>query len=365
MLGLYFHIPFCEKKCPYCAFYSACGEKSEISDYISALVRNILSYKGQNLAADTVYFGGGTPSLLSPEQVSAVLSAVRSSFLLAENAEITLEANPNSVTAESLRGYKMAGVNRISFGVQSANASELELLGRLHSFEDAQKAVKNAQNAGFTNISCDLMLGLPNQKIADATASCRALAGLGIQHISAYILKVEDGTPFDRPEITSALPDDDAVADIYLAVCRELGALGFPRYEISNFAQPEFESRHNLKYWQGKEYLGFGASAHSLFLGKRFFVPNNRRAFIEAPLQPTEIEDENPDALEEYVMLGLRTNKGISLEKAAKLGANKEEMQKIAQFFVQKGLLMQVGDVIALTDNGALVSNGIILELLD
>ena len=364
MLGLYLHIPFCEKKCPYCAFYSACGDKNEVEGYTQALIRNILSYKGKGFCADTVYFGGGTPSLLSVTQVKRVLDAVNEAFLVCQDAEITLEANPNSVSFESLQGYKQAGVTRLSFGVQSANEGELALLGRRHRFKDAENAVKNAKKAGFSNISCDLMLGLPNQKIEDAISSCRALAGLGVEHISAYILKVEPKTAFDTPKITQNLPSDDAVADIYLAVCRELRELGFERYEISNFAKNGFESRHNLKYWQGEEYLGFGASAHSYFGGKRFFVPSDRESFINSALQRVEIEDENPDKLEEYIMLGIRTSKGISFKKAEELGGNKEKMRKKAQILAQNELLRITDDTAVLTDKGALVSNGIILELL-
>ena len=213
-LGLYFHVPFCGRKCGYCDFYSVCYRKEQAELYIQAVLRNLQHYSQPSRPVDTVYFGGGTPSLLTPEQLSAVLDEVKKSFTLEENAEITLEANPSTLTGEKLRGLRKIGINRLSVGVQSMNDEELSLLGRTHTAARAEKVVREAADAGFGNISCDLMLGLPGQTAAQLRESVGKMAALPIQHISAYILKIEEGTPFDCGEIRSALPDEDQQAEL-------------------------------------------------------------------------------------------------------------------------------------------------------
>ncbi len=363
MLGIYIHLPFCLRKCPYCAFYSIGYNEKLKDDYVKALVRNIRRYSEMRLPCDTVYFGGGTPSLLTPRDVNTVMEAIRYSFNLSPSSEVTMEANPSSVNSEKLSGYYRAGVNRLSFGVQSLDDNELKALGRLHDAKTALNSVDMARKAGFENISCDLMIGTPYQTTGSLIESCRRLTNVGIPHISCYMLKIEDGTPYDCEEIRRAVADDDTVCDMYLALCDELRTAGYERYEISNFSKSGLRSRHNMKYWIGEDYLGFGASAHSLFQGKRFYVPNDVKGYIAAEIQPEMIEDASPDKLEEYIMLSLRLSDGLSLERVSDLGGNSEAVAVKAKPFIDAGFASTSGDRIILTDKGALVSNRIIFEL--
>lgn len=365
MLGIYIHVPFCLKRCNYCDFCSSVASSGRISEYAAAIVRNIRAYAGKGLKADTVYLGGGTPSLLSPEDMRVILAAVKESFDISTNAEITTEANPGTVTLEKLSAYREAGINRISFGVQSCKDNELYKLGRLHNFYQSQEAVAIAKASGINNISCDLMIGIPEQTPQTLSESVEALCALDIQHISAYMLKIEEGTPFDCPEIRNSLPDDDTVSDMYLMTVEMLSQRGFEQYEISNFSKPGFESRHNLKYWTGEPYIGFGPSAHSYFTGRRFYVPDDIDGFISSAVQKINIEDSSPDLLAEYIMLGLRLRKGVSLAEASSLGGNADSLVRAAKPFERAKLLTVSGDNIALTRAGFLVSNGIIAKLLD
>lgn len=363
MTGIYIHVPFCIRKCPYCAFYSV-GYSQELKDkYVSALIRNILRYKDRNICADTVYFGGGTPSLLSAEDMKGILRAVQDSFIISPEAEITVEANPSSVDYNKLSAYRSMGINRVSFGVQSSNDGELRLLGRLHDFAGAKSAVLAAKSAGFENISCDLMIGTPRQTMQSLINSARDIASLGVSHISSYMLKIEEGTPYDCQRIRESAADDDSVSDMYLALCRELDRLGYARYEISNFSRPGYESKHNLKYWRLDDYIGFGPSAHSLYGGKRFYVKDSIEEYISSPEQNEIIEDESPDMLEEYVMLSLRLREGMSLQRLSSLGGDAEAVSALAERFVKAGFARLENGSISLTDRGALVSNSLILEI--
>ena len=364
MTGLYIHVPFCARKCPYCDFYSLRFSRSAVDGFTEAAVRNIQSFKGRNIAADTVYFGGGTPSLLSCEQVSAILDAVRDSFELSD-AEITLEANPCTADFDKLCGYRRAGVNRLSFGVQSADDSELLKLGRLHNSERAQRAVEDAVKAGFENISCDLMLGTPGQTRQSLKNSVDTLTRLPIQHISAYMLRIEQGTPYDNEKIRNDIVDDELVSQMYLDTVEKLGASGFEQYEISNFAKAGFESRHNMKYWTGEDYIGIGPSAHSLFGARRYFCPSDLESFLSEPVQQSVTEDDDPDRLEEYVMLGLRLTKGISLQRLTELGVSDlSGFDKMTRQLEKAGLCVAQGDSVRLTPQGVLVSNAVIAELI-
>ncbi|MCD7803968.1 MAG: radical SAM family heme chaperone HemW [Oscillospiraceae bacterium] len=363
MLGIYIHVPFCLRKCPYCAFYSVTYSESLKDDYVNAIARNIRRYSDMRLPCDTVYFGGGTPSLLTPGDVNTVMEAIRSSFNLSPSSEITMEANPSSVTSDSLSGYYRMGVNRLSFGVQSLNDNELRALGRLHDAKTALNAIDMARTADFENISCDLMIGTPYQTIDSLLSSCRQLTSLGIPHISSYMLKIEDGTPYDCNEIRNSVADEDTVCDMYLALCDELRTMGYERYEISNFAKTGLRSRHNMKYWTGEDYLGFGPSAHSLFNSKRFYVPNDLKTYIASEAQPELIEDAEPDRLEEYIMLSLRLSDGMSLEIVNDLGGNAYAVTEKAKPYADAGFLSLTDNRITLTDKGALVSNSIIFEL--
>ncbi|MBP7185576.1 MAG: radical SAM family heme chaperone HemW [Ruminococcus sp.] len=360
-VGIYIHVPFCGKKCSYCDFYSVCYTKQQTELYVQAVLRNIRHYGDSALKADTVYFGGGTPSLLTPEQITEILSAVRNNFDLADNAEATMEANPATLTPEKLSAYLSAGINRLSIGVQSMNDDELRFLGRLHNAERAEKAVYDAAAAGFENISCDLMIALPSQKTESLKRSIQRLAALPIKHISAYILKVEEGTPFDCDEIIAALPDEDEAAELYLTMCEELESRGFMQYEVSNFAKSGFESRHNCRYWKCQDYIGIGPSAHSCFGGKRFAVPRDIASFINSDIQQTEITDDAPCGFEEYSMLRLRLKEGLSLERVPE---HRADIEKKLPSLLKAGYIEYDGNVVSLTRKGFLMSNSVIEYLI-
>lgn len=363
--GIYIHIPFCIRKCPYCDFYSVPFEKQLADDYVKSLCSHIEAYREYGVKADTIYFGGGTPSLLASEQIGRIMSAVNDSFFV-KDAEITLEANPSSVDYEKLCEYRKAGINRISFGVQSSDNSQLRFLERLHDFDSASKAVYDAQRAGFDNISCDIMLGLSGQDMNSLNATIDRITALPINHISAYMLKIEEGTAFDNDAVRSSVADDDLQCDMYLNTVERLDNLGFEQYEISNFAKEERYSRHNIKYWQGEEYIGFGPAAHSYFNGKRFCLPRDIIKYIENPLDTKNIIESNPDKAEEYIMLSLRLKWGISLKKVCELGSEKhmEFIKNKAEMYAKNGLCVIDNDRISLTPKGFLVSNSIIASFL-
>ena len=303
--GLYIHVPFCVRKCPYCDFYSLPGKTALYSSYAQAVVRNLARY---DEPFDTVYFGGGTPNLIAP-YMAEILSAVN----IAPGAEITSECNPASATQETLAQMRKARINRLSIGVQSLQDGELKKLGRLHTAAEAETLILAAAEAGFGSISADVMLGVPGQTAESLTGTLERLGKLPVQHISAYMLTLEPATPFGK-EPPSGMADDEEMADLY-ALCQRLcGELGFHQYEISNFAREGFQCRHNLKYWRDEEYLGIGAAAHSFYEGKRFAVPKDLRRFIAEPRQTEEITDDSPGDYDERVMMGLRLAEGIPEE---------------------------------------------------
>lgn len=344
MTGLYIHVPFCVRKCPYCDFYSEKFSRADSEKYAAAVVRNLKRYP---VNFDTVYFGGGTPALISGK-IAEILREVE----FPENAEITVECNPDIVNERVLTELKNAGVNRLSFGVQSLNESELAALGRLHGAESAKKAIILARELGFENISADLMLGVPQQSVNSLEQTIDELCALPITHVSAYLLKIEPNTPFGKnpPEI----PDEDEQAELYLAAVENLEKRGFRQYEISNFAKVGFESRHNLIYWRAEEYVGIGPAAHSYYNGKRFAVPRNTARFLESDVQREVVTDENPDKYEEKVMLGLRLREGVSLD---------ERLEKRLRLIPREYFVVENGKV-SLTPKGFLVSNMIIATLL-
>lgn len=355
--GLYIHIPYCLSKCNYCNFYSAGNSALVPETYIDALLREIKKHNAHH--PKTVYFGGGTPSLLSPMQVEKLLQDISPE----KDAEITLEANPETICLEKLSGYKKAGVNRLSFGVQSANNKQLTLLGRKHTAETALQAFQLAQKAGFTNISGDIMLALPNYTVTEFDQTLTLIEQGGAAHISCYLLKVEEKTPFANMALPF-LPDDDAAADFYLYAVEKLGQHGYHQYEISNFAKPSFESKHNLVYWNCKNYLGIGPAAHSCMHGKRFFYKEDTHAFIEN--DTSILIPDGALTAEDYIMLQLRLNSGLSL------AILKEQFQYV---FPQKTLqtfahlatehLCQIeNNIITLTPKGMLLQNTILANIL-
>ncbi len=355
-MGLYLHIPFCNGKCAYCDFYSSNTSEELIDSYVTSLIREIKQWGGKiNRPIDTIYLGGGTPSLLNHRLVP-LLNAVYENYSVSENAEITLEVNPADNVFEILQNAKSAGVNRISIGAQSGIDQELINLGRRHTSKDAENAVKIARDLGFDNISLDLMLGLPNSSCDTLKNSLDFIVNLRPEHISAYILKIEENTKFFKEKATLNLPDDDNVSDQYLFMCDYLENKGFCHYEISNFCKDGMSSRHNLKYWKCQEYLGLGPSAHSFLDGKRFYYPRDLKAFIKGI---TPIPDGNGGDRCEQIMLELRLKEGIKTNDLPTAAKEKCEL------FVKNGLGILKNSIFSLTNNGMLLSNTIISEILE
>ncbi|MBQ7046492.1 MAG: radical SAM family heme chaperone HemW [Oscillospiraceae bacterium] len=357
MTGIYIHVPFCAQKCPYCDFYSCNYSLKKAEEYKNAVLRNISAL--QHIKADTVYFGGGTPSILPAEYIDEILSVLSKKHELAA-PEITMELNPSTVTEEKLKAYHKAGVNRLSFGVQSGLDDELAFLGRRHTFEKAANAVRLAHSLGFENVSCDLMIGVKGQDMARLEESVERLSQLPVKHISSYILKIEENTPFGLNNIVEVLPDDDEVAELYLHSVKCLEERGFMQYEISNFSKDGFESRHNLKYWNCEEYIGIGPAAHSYFEGKRFSVSPDLLAFCESDVQERVYEDYIPGTDEEKIMLGLRLKKGIAFADYPSLS---DKLETKARKYASYGMGTIENGRFSLTPSGFLVSNSIIADM--
>lgn len=325
--SLYLHVPFCGSKCPYCDFYSQVGDQAQLDAYVDLLRRHLalLSTTGELSAPTaTVFFGGGTPSLLRPDQVATLLDQLRRTVGLSASAEISLEANPGTVDLERLRGYRQAGVNRLSFGVQSLQDHALQLLGRGHSAEQAVQAVAWARKAGFENVGCDLMFGLPGQDRGDLLQDLAALLQLQPNHLSCYGLTVEEGTPLEQLQRTGGwrMPDEERYRELYLTVHECLTEAGFEHYEISNYAQPGYACRHNLAYWQRHSCHAVGAGAHSFAAdgyGTRRAVPADLEAYRQAlgagrdPAVTLETFDRR-GAMAETLYLGLRCREGVADE---------------------------------------------------
>lgn len=364
-LGLYLHIPFCQRKCAYCDFYSAFYGDKALDSYTEGLISQIKNRGGRlcRPLVDTVYFGGGTPSLLG-ERIIPLIGAVKEAFCLADNAEITLEVNPADNAENTLLAAKRAGINRLSVGAQSGDNAMLTLLGRTHTAEDTLKTVKTARELGFNNISLDLMIGLPDSDLSTLKSDLDFLLSARPDHISAYILKTEKNTLFYKRKDTLNLPDGDETAEQYLYMCRYLEEKGFSHYEISNFAKTEFEGKHNLKYWRCEEYLGIGPSAHSFLGGERFYYPPDSRAFLRG--EPP-VSDGKGGGEEEYIMLALRLKEGLCFDKYRKRFGKElnEGVKKAALPLKGAGLLNINSDRISLTDRGMLLSNSIITNLLE
>lgn len=360
--GIYVHIPFCEAKCPYCDFYSLPAGVEKQREYIRAVCENMEQYRGTE--ADTLYFGGGTPSILPPECIAAVIQQARRCFSL--RGEITMEANPCNVTQEKLAEWRKAGVNRLSFGMQSANEQEQKLLGRRHTTGQVVQAVRWAKEAGFDNLSVDLMLAVPCQTPCSLRESLELIGSLEIQHVSAYLLKIEEGTPFSCSGITSKLPDEDLTCELYLTACRELEGVGFMQYEISNFAKPGKECRHNFKYWNSEDYLGFGPAAHSFYQGRRFYFKRDMEEYIRTRGRFPEPEEVSARKWEDCLMLRLRLIQGVDIEAFGKqFELDTKRMSALAERYCRAGLMEKRGRCLSFTPKGFLVSNTVIFSLLE
>lgn len=362
-LGLYVHVPFCAPaKCPYCDFYSVRFTPEQAVQYQEALRAAARRYEPRlaGRTVDSMYFGGGTPTLLGTG-LAELLSFFKESYPVSPDAEITVEANPGGQLAELLPVLREAGCNRLSMGMQSADNAELSALGRRHTARDVECAVKDAHRAGFENISLDLMLATPGQTVQSIRKSIAFAAALDVEHISAYLLKIEPGTPFAA--CGQAEADEDRQADCYLAACEALEACGYLQYEISNFARPGFASRHNLRYWDCGEYLGLGPGAHSFLNGRRFYFPRNLPDFLAGA---SPVEDGAGGEAEEYIMLRLRLSDGlIERELQARCGVDFSILDaKIVKRLQDGGFLRREPGKIALTRRGFLVSNTVIGLLL-
>ncbi len=371
-LGIYVHVPFCRSRCFYCDFCStARWDEGTLDAYVSALLAQMdaLLPEHARLFADTLYLGGGTPSVLGGERLGKLIHGVRERFDLSQDSEITVEVNPESGTEELFRALRAAGVNRVSMGLQSSDNGELRRIGRIHTFAQVQRAVELCRKWCTDNISLDLMFGLPDQTMERWLRSVDDAVSLEPKHLSCYALKLEEGTPLyheDPPR-----PDDDTQADFYLAMVDRLAENGFGQYEISNFCRPGFFSRHNSKYWDLTEYLGFGPGAHSFYQGKRSYFPDDIRAFIQDPAARRPLAEDAPgagaeDRLEEAVMLALRTTAGLDLSALSRqFGRDLSPLAEPLRTFVPAGYVRQEGERWSLTPRGFLVSNGIIGDVLE
>lgn len=380
MLGVYIHIPFCQRKCLYCAFSSFVDLK-EKDRYIEALKEEIENFdyksypknlnlpfeKGEDGAQkpkiDTIYIGGGTPSLLDEKDLTRIFDTLKEKFNIDADSEITLECNPNSLTYEKAVFYRKLSINRLSIGVQSLRDEQLKFIGRLHSSAQALEAIDIAKKTGFTNISCDMLIGLSSssdQFIEDL----KKLIDKGITHISTYMLQVEEGTPLAK--MVSAkphlLPDDDQSVEVYNKTAEFLKNNGFLRYEVSNFAKRGCVSRHNIKYWNGDDYVGFGLSAHSYIKGNRYANANN---FADYYAGKSKLEEKlsKKELIEEHIMLGLRYNGGVSIEYLKKLGYNIENNENLA-YFTDKNIISRDQNRIYLNPDFYGINNFIIVKLL-
>ena len=369
-LGLYVHIPFCRQKCSYCDFYSLPHSEEKMDAYTAALVRHLEEVAPQAAAhqADTVYIGGGTPTYLGASRLKAILQTIRKRYDVSRDAEITVEANPDSACdVKALRTLRRAGVNRISLGVQSADDDLLRRIGRIHTFDQVRQAAEAIRKAGIRNLSMDLIYGLPGQTLDHWLDTLAEVLVLNPEHISCYGLKLEEGTPLYLRRAQETFPDDDQQAEMYLCAVDILAQHGYEQYEISNFARPGFASRHNLKYWHMDEYAGFGPGAHSDMGGVRFAYIRDIDRYIAGQLVLSESETGETLARDfEYVMLSLRTAEGI--DRACFERTYRQRFAPLDALFRQyesAGLAQPTEKGWRLTPRGFLVSNSIIVALED
>ena len=373
-LGIYIHIPFCRSKCDYCDFYSLAGRDDRMDQYQKALLSHIKETAplAQDFPVDTIYIGGGTPSYYGAMRLKELLGVIRKLYKVEKDAEVTVECNPDSVDVKSLKILRKAGVNRLSMGMQSANACELERIHRIHTPQQVNEAATAARKAGFTNLSLDLIYGLPGQTMDSWKATVEHALSLIPQHLSCYGLKVEEGTPLAaRVAQGEVLPDDDQQADLYLWTVGRLERAGYPQYEISNFAKPGFASRHNLRYWLTQPYIGFGPGAHSDFGGRRYSFVRDLDAYIQGVLQGGDIIDESEiipkrERCGEYLMLRLRTVQGIAeQEYRSTYFMDFAPLQARLEQFRAQGWAEQTDGRWHFTPKGFLLSNQLIGDLLE
>lgn len=369
-LELYVHIPFCIRKCDYCDFLSFSSTEEQQYRYMEALKKEI---SGAGAFPDShvvsVFFGGGTPSVTKAELLAEILTLLKQNFLFDQDAEITLEANPGTLSEEKLQIYREAGFNRLSLGCQSVHDRELRQLGRIHTFREFLESFSQARSCGFSNINVDLMSGLPGQSLESYEASLRTVAELEPEHISAYSLIVEPGTPFASRDLD--LPDEETERKMYERTGEILGEYGYTQYEISNYAKPGRECRHNIGYWKRVDYLGFGPGAASLLENRRFTNTTDVRKYLTDSGQPEKIRENTEllskkDCMEEFMFLGLRMNEGISEQEFRRLfGETVDEVYRpVLEKYLKLEMLWRAGGRIGLTRQGVSVSNVIMAEFL-
>lgn len=377
-LELYIHIPFCIRKCAYCDFLSGPANDETISNYVKALIKEILAQRtfAEEYIVTTIFFGGGTPSILSGKQMHNIFDAIREVFVIAENAEISMEANPGTVTKENLLAYQQAGVNRISFGLQSTSNEELKILGRIHTYEEFLESFQLARACGFDNINVDLISAVPNQTLESWEQSVKSILQLEPEHISAYSLIIEEGTPFfekygEGSEGECLLPSEDDERTMYRRTEELLEGAGYHRYEISNYAKVGRECKHNLGYWERKEYLGLGLGASSLIENERFRNCDDLYFYIEHSHDISQIREIEgvlsvQEQMEEFVFLGLRKIAGISLANFQEtFGKSIEECYgKGIEKMKTEHLLEEVEGMLRLTKRGIDISNYVFAEIL-
>lgn len=362
------HIPFCERKCAYCDFVSFVREDPVKEAYFTQLMRQMeqKSESRGTIPVDSVFLGGGTPSAVDPMLIAKTMDRMRELYPVRENAEITIEMNPNSVTEENLRIYKEAGINRVSLGLQSTDNEELKRLSRLHTYEGFLKAYDLVQKVSFSGVNIDIMSALPGQSRESYERTLRRVTGLGPDHISAYSLIIEEGTPFyDRYKDGKGLPDEDTEREMYYDTKRILKEAGYERYEISNYAKEGFECRHNVGYWTRKPYLGFGLAAASLENETRFLMHSDLKRYLAGDFSAEEEKLTENDIISEYMFLGLRLVKGIS-----KADFHKEFGREVDEVYgeqirklVGEGLMGST-DRLFLTDRGMDLANTCMAEFI-
>jgi len=369
-VGLYIHVPFCVKKCNYCDFcsFSDIGLETR-RKYISQMIKEILSYKREEkITVDTIFFGGGTPSLLEPHEISMICDAIEESFKILPECEFSIESNPKTLTREKLEAFIARGLNRVSIGLQSIHANELELLGRIHNYDDFLEAYNLIRDVGITNVGIDLMYGIPEQSLESFKETLKAAVSLCPEHISAYGLILEEGTWLFENRAALNFPSEDEECDMYEFACRFLSNNGYRHYEISNYSKSGFESRHNMKYWKMDDFIGVGVAAYSYFESKRYGNSNIISEYIsDNPAQyVNEEERDNGSEAFEFCMLGLRTADGISLtEYQSAFGSDfTVGREKKINDYIKAEYMIRQGDSIALTEKGFYLSNAILSDLL-
>lgn len=370
-IAIYIHVPFCVRKCAYCDFASFAGRQDVWKDYFDALLGEIDSWKDELRTREvrSVFFGGGTPSLVSAAYIAAVLEQLRRYAAFSAGCEITLEANPGTLTPEKLALYREAGINRISIGVQSFDGGLLKSLGRIHTPEEAEAAVAMAKEAGFDNISIDLMYALPGQTVAQWLETLKKAVSLPLRHISAYSLIVEEGTEMHRRVEAgeAAIPDDDSVNEMQRMAVDFLGKHGFERYEISNYARPGFASRHNITYWEVEDYLGLGCAAHSLVENVRFANPPELGRYLAGERRLNCEERSVSDRMEEHIMLETRMVRGLNLSRWRQVFGEDflEKRRRAIRKLENYGLIEIENGFLRLTAMGLELQDSVVLELLE